>query len=783
MKVPTTSCEEPAVESMQYPASARTSRQRGLATNKLLSCSSAGTTLLSTKQPIRVKRAKSDDALQKENGQASSESKPCDKRSIMMKMMKTTATAESEGESSRRRTGICRLVLSSSEFSSEEGGSSGGRRRRGTSKDEDRRRRRRSEEPKKMMKKKKKMKKSKERPRKELELSSSENRVRSKDLIVRPALLDDDFALTDNVSGGDKEESASSKAMVADEKVRTFLGSLGLEKYIEVFESEEIDWLALRLMKVDQFKELGIPMGPRTKIAWGLEAERAREELQLSNANDAVPVSPQPPELVHPASQATPLLATAAMTATTPMTATAPVTTPAPVTTTALAPAVREEAKTSVAMTAPLETVAAPLPSPSSSTTSSASLEATVSQAGTQSEAQAGTQSEAQGHKGSSSLPNDKLGIPKGHITSLRARFETSTEQSSPANKAATSQDFATRRRLFMSDRTLPRASLTTLRKSATGIMQPTAGPAATSAVVAAVPTHAPQPPVSSDPPHAPSRADLCHAVVNESRATSAPQQQEALVMPSSAEQTKQATSSGGEDLGRGMPEKLPNQPEKEAHQQQQQNISESGSRPSEEAIEKKDVEKQQRMKKKKKKKKSEKKRISARSKHDSDSSSSSGDGDEDENANQRHDPSDNEIVEETGGRQPVSSTAASGKKTAKKASSKKANKSSKTPHKRSMSSGKSQFRSSDLEISGDHRPMDEYNHDDYSAYDEGDNETSESDFRPASPQQPPPHRQLLRRKSWTSSPSLRGSFDKIDRAGGGHPSSPAASPVTSRVR
>lgn len=55
--------------------------------------------------------------------------------------------------------------------------------------------------------------------------------------------------------------------------VPSFLQSLGLNKYLITFQAEEIDISVLRLMKDEDLKELGIPMGPRKKIMLALAAQ------------------------------------------------------------------------------------------------------------------------------------------------------------------------------------------------------------------------------------------------------------------------------------------------------------------------------------------------------------------------------------------------------------------------------------------------------------------------------------------------------------------------------
>lgn len=51
-----------------------------------------------------------------------------------------------------------------------------------------------------------------------------------------------------------------------------FIRSLGLEKYLILFQAEEIDMTILTHMTDDDLKALGIPMGPRKKILLALES-------------------------------------------------------------------------------------------------------------------------------------------------------------------------------------------------------------------------------------------------------------------------------------------------------------------------------------------------------------------------------------------------------------------------------------------------------------------------------------------------------------------------------
>ncbi|XP_010247100.1 PREDICTED: ankyrin repeat and SAM domain-containing protein 6 [Nelumbo nucifera] len=57
-----------------------------------------------------------------------------------------------------------------------------------------------------------------------------------------------------------------------DKSVDGFLQSLGLEKYLIIFQAEEIDMTALVHMTDEDLKALGIPMGPRKKILLALDS-------------------------------------------------------------------------------------------------------------------------------------------------------------------------------------------------------------------------------------------------------------------------------------------------------------------------------------------------------------------------------------------------------------------------------------------------------------------------------------------------------------------------------
>lgn len=58
--------------------------------------------------------------------------------------------------------------------------------------------------------------------------------------------------------------------------VASLLQSLGLSKYVIIFQAEEVDMTILRHMRDDDLKELGIPMGPRKKILLALLSNSRR---------------------------------------------------------------------------------------------------------------------------------------------------------------------------------------------------------------------------------------------------------------------------------------------------------------------------------------------------------------------------------------------------------------------------------------------------------------------------------------------------------------------------
>ena len=62
--------------------------------------------------------------------------------------------------------------------------------------------------------------------------------------------------------------------------IERWLDNLGLSKYADVFAENEIDLDAVVLLSEEDFKELGLPMGPRRKIL------AAVEEIQSPNLSE-----------------------------------------------------------------------------------------------------------------------------------------------------------------------------------------------------------------------------------------------------------------------------------------------------------------------------------------------------------------------------------------------------------------------------------------------------------------------------------------------------------------
>lgn len=63
------------------------------------------------------------------------------------------------------------------------------------------------------------------------------------------------------------------RMQASTKSVASFLTSLGLAKYVAAFQAEEVDMAALQHFRDEDFKEMGVPMGPRKKILLALKPE------------------------------------------------------------------------------------------------------------------------------------------------------------------------------------------------------------------------------------------------------------------------------------------------------------------------------------------------------------------------------------------------------------------------------------------------------------------------------------------------------------------------------
>ena len=59
-----------------------------------------------------------------------------------------------------------------------------------------------------------------------------------------------------------------------------WLKSRDLERFVEVFEENEVDLTTLRLLTESDLKELGLPFGPRKRILNLLAEEKALDKFQ-----------------------------------------------------------------------------------------------------------------------------------------------------------------------------------------------------------------------------------------------------------------------------------------------------------------------------------------------------------------------------------------------------------------------------------------------------------------------------------------------------------------------
>lgn len=95
-----------------------------------------------------------------------------------------------------------------------------------------------------------------------VKVNSSTRQYETKQPILRP-----------HAPGG----TSNKNAYLGEElTVASLLQSLGLSKYVIIFQAEEVDMTILRHMRDDDLKELGIPMGPRKKILLALLSNSRR---------------------------------------------------------------------------------------------------------------------------------------------------------------------------------------------------------------------------------------------------------------------------------------------------------------------------------------------------------------------------------------------------------------------------------------------------------------------------------------------------------------------------
>ncbi|KAK4747176.1 hypothetical protein SAY87_026213 [Trapa incisa] len=79
-------------------------------------------------------------------------------------------------------------------------------------------------------------------------------------------------AVVEAPKGAKSVANAAHRKNQKKDNVESFLESLGLEKYTITFQAEEVDMTALTHMSDEDFKAMGIPMGPRKKILLALES-------------------------------------------------------------------------------------------------------------------------------------------------------------------------------------------------------------------------------------------------------------------------------------------------------------------------------------------------------------------------------------------------------------------------------------------------------------------------------------------------------------------------------
>ena len=77
--------------------------------------------------------------------------------------------------------------------------------------------------------------------------------------------------------------------------VAEWLKSHDLERFAQIFEQNEVDLTTLRVLTESDFKELGIPFGPRKRILSLLSEERAVEKLSDLGGYVVAPIGERRP--------------------------------------------------------------------------------------------------------------------------------------------------------------------------------------------------------------------------------------------------------------------------------------------------------------------------------------------------------------------------------------------------------------------------------------------------------------------------------------------------------
>ncbi|XP_043912008.1 SEC23-interacting protein [Protopterus annectens] len=99
--------------------------------------------------------------------------------------------------------------------------------------------------------------------------------------IIEPKQLDAQNALNLNHNGSGTEQTEEEEEGTEEKEALTLeraLEMLGLSEYMNTFEIEKIDMESLMMCTVDDLKEMGIPLGPRKKIANFLKERQNQQE-------------------------------------------------------------------------------------------------------------------------------------------------------------------------------------------------------------------------------------------------------------------------------------------------------------------------------------------------------------------------------------------------------------------------------------------------------------------------------------------------------------------------